>query len=174
MPITRIDHFTVLTKDATATAEFYRSILGMEIGPRPNLTVRGVWLYCEGAPLLHVIEKEEIPEGSGVLDHVAFGGSDLSGLVAKLAAHKVAYELTRFPSGGASAGDWQLFFRDPNGARVEVDLPASEPDPARSKLGAASRDFLSVHGTYRKLNVGFRSAELVTVMARPFQSSAER
>lgn len=132
MPITRMDHFTVLTKDAKATAEFYSSILGMEIGPRPNLNVRGVWLYCEGAALLHVIEKDDVPEGSGVLDHMAFCGNDLSGLIAKLEAHKVAYKLGRFPSGGPSSGDWQLFFRDPNGARVEVDLPASEPDPRRS------------------------------------------
>ena len=33
MPITRLDHFTVLTKDAEATAEFYSLILDMEIGP---------------------------------------------------------------------------------------------------------------------------------------------
>jgi catechol 2,3-dioxygenase-like lactoylglutathione lyase family enzyme len=129
MPITRMDHFTVLTKDANATAQFYSSILGMEIGPRPNLKVRGVWLYCAGAPLLHVIEKDDIPTGTGVLDHVAFCGTDLAGLIAKLEAGNVAYELNRFPPGGPSPGDWQLFFRDPNGARVEVDLPASEPDP---------------------------------------------
>jgi len=133
MPITRMDHFTVLTKDAKATAEFYGSILGMEIGPRPNLKVRGVWLYCEGSALLHVIEKDDVPDTTGVLDHVAFCGTDLSSLVAKLEARKVAYELGRFPEGGPSSGDWQLFFRDPNGARVEVDLPASEPDPRRSK-----------------------------------------
>lgn len=124
-----MDHFTVLTKDAKATAEFYSSILGMEIGPRPNLNVRGVWLYCAGAALLHVIEKDDVSDGTGVLDHVAFRGTDLSGLVAKLEARKVAYELGRFPSGGPLFGDWQLFFRDPNGARIEVDLPASERDP---------------------------------------------
>lgn len=135
MPITRMDHFTVLTKDANATAEFYSFILGMEIGPRPHLKVRGVWLYCEGAALLHVIEKDEIPQGTGVLDHVAFCGTDLAGLVAKLEARKVAYELGRLPVGGPSSGNWQLFFRDPNGARVEVDLPASEPDPRNSNDG---------------------------------------
>lgn len=129
MPITRIDHFTVLTKDTKATAEFYSDILGMEIGARPNLKVRGVWLYCSGAPLLHVIEKDDIPDGNGVLDHVALCGTDLHGLVARLEARKVAYELNRFPAGGPSSGDWQLFFRDPNGARVEIDLPSHEPDP---------------------------------------------
>jgi catechol 2,3-dioxygenase-like lactoylglutathione lyase family enzyme len=132
MPITRMDHFTVLTKDAKATAAFYSSILGMQIGPRPNLNVRGVWLYCEGAALLHVIEKDDIPDGTGVLDHVAFSGTGLSALIAKLAAHDVAYQLARFPSGGPSSGDWQLFFRDPNGAKIEIDLPANEPDPQRS------------------------------------------
>lgn len=131
MPITRLDHFTVLTKDAKATAEFYSSILDMEIGPRPNLGVPGIWLYCAGDPVLHVLERDQIPEGNGVLDHVAFCATDLSALVARLEARRVEYELGRFPSGGPSSGVWQLFFRDPNGARVEVDLPASEPDPRR-------------------------------------------
>jgi catechol 2,3-dioxygenase-like lactoylglutathione lyase family enzyme len=132
MPINRMDHFTVLTKDAKATADFYSSILGLEIGPRPNLKVRGVWLYCGGAAVLHVIEKDEIPKGPSVLDHVAFSGTDLSGFLARLTACSVPYDLRRLPEGGPTPGDWQLFFFDPNGARIEIDLPASEPDPRKS------------------------------------------
>ena len=73
----------------------------------------GVWLYCAGEPVLHVLERDQIPECNSVLDHVAFCGTDLSCLIAKLEARKVEYELGRFPGGGPSAGDGQLFFRDP-------------------------------------------------------------
>lgn len=127
MPITRMDHFTVLTKDAIATAEFYGSILGLEPGPRPNFSFPGVWLYSEGKPILHVVEKDEIPSGTGVLDHMAFWGTDLAGVIGRLEARGIAYELRRAPEGGPAIGVWQLFFRDPNGARVEIDGAATEP-----------------------------------------------
>jgi len=127
MPIQRMDHFTVLTTDAIATAEFYGSVLGLEPGPRPNFAFPGVWLYRGGKPILHVVEKDEIPAGSGVLDHIAFWGTDLAGLVAGLKARGIDYDLRRAPEGGPATGVWQLFFHDPNGARVEIDLAANEP-----------------------------------------------
>ena len=129
MPIERMDHFTVLTTDAIGTAEFYSSVLGLEPGPRPNFAFPGVWLYSGNRPVLHVVEKDEVPAGAGVLDHMAFWGSDLASLVAKLKARSIAYDLHRVPDGGPTAGVWQLFFHDPNGARVEVDLAASEQAP---------------------------------------------
>jgi catechol 2,3-dioxygenase-like lactoylglutathione lyase family enzyme len=126
MPIERMDHFTVLTRDAIATAEFYGYVLGFEPGPRPNFPFPGVWLYSGGNPILHVVEKDEIPSGTGVLDHMAFWGTGLGSFVAKLKARGIAYDLRRAPEGGPAAGAWQLFFHDPNGARVEIDFAAGE------------------------------------------------
>ena len=130
MYITGMDHFTVLTKDAIATAEFYSFILGLELGPRPNFAFPGVWLYSQGKPILHVIEKDEIPTDTGVLDHMAFGGTNLSGFIARLRERGIDYELKRTPEGGLGQSVWQLFFRDPNGARVEIDLAGSEQAPS--------------------------------------------
>jgi catechol 2,3-dioxygenase-like lactoylglutathione lyase family enzyme len=129
MPIERMDHFTVVTKDAIATAEFYNFVLGLELGPRPNFSFPGVWLYSRGQPILHVVEKDEIPSSAGLLDHMAFWATGLTAFVDKLEARGVAYDLRRVPDGGPAAGVWQLFFHDPNGARVEIDLAASEPPP---------------------------------------------
>jgi catechol 2,3-dioxygenase-like lactoylglutathione lyase family enzyme len=126
MAISRMDHFTIVTKDAKATARFYGDMLGFEPGPRPNFMFPGVWLYNEGKAILHVIEKPEIPSGSGVLDHMAFWGTDLPSYIAKLKTRDMPYDLRRLPEGGPGAGVWQLFFHDPNGARVEIDLPATE------------------------------------------------
>jgi catechol 2,3-dioxygenase-like lactoylglutathione lyase family enzyme len=133
MPIERMDHFTVVTKDAIATAEFCSSVLGLEPGPRPNFSFPGVWLYSEGRPLLHVMEKDEIPSGPGVLDHMAFWATDLRSFLARLNQRGIAYDLRRVPDGGPAAGVWQLFFRDPNGARVEIDLAATEPAPPEAE-----------------------------------------
>jgi catechol 2,3-dioxygenase-like lactoylglutathione lyase family enzyme len=129
MTIQRVDHFTIVTRDAEKTAAFYNEMLGFTKGPRPNFKFPGAWLYNDGKPILHVIQKPEIPDGSGVLDHMAFWGTDLAGYIAKLKAKGIAYDLRRLPEGGPGAGVWQLFFHDPNGAKVEIDLPASEVAP---------------------------------------------
>ena len=44
-----MDHFTVVTKDAIATAEFYSSVLGLELGPRPNFAFPGDRPYSGSA-----------------------------------------------------------------------------------------------------------------------------
>ncbi len=132
MPIQRMDHFTIVTKDAKATAKFYNEMLGFTEGERPNFGFPGVWMWNEGKPILHVIQKAEIPEGPGVLDHMAFWGTDLGGYIGKLKAKGIKYDLRRLPEGGYGAGIWQLFFHDPNGARVEIDLAADEVAPAEA------------------------------------------
>lgn len=129
MPIARMDHFTIVTKDAEMTAAFYNDILGFTKGDRPNFGFPGVWLWNDGKPVLHVIQKAEIPMGSGVLDHMAYWGSDLAGYIGKLKARGIDYELRRLPQGGFGEGTWQLFFHDPNGAKVEIDLAPTEVAP---------------------------------------------
>ena len=47
---------------------------------------------------------------------------DLPGALAKLKSRGVDYDLRRLPDDGT----WQLFFNDPNNARVELDFDRSE------------------------------------------------
>jgi catechol 2,3-dioxygenase-like lactoylglutathione lyase family enzyme len=126
MPILGMDHFTILTKNAAETIAFYEDILGLTPGPRPAFSFPGAWLYSDGKAVLHVVEKAVIPEGGGVLDHIAFSGADVAGYVTKLKARGIKYDLRRLPQSGHAGGVWQLFFFDPSGARVEIDFAASE------------------------------------------------
>jgi catechol 2,3-dioxygenase-like lactoylglutathione lyase family enzyme len=126
MPIARMDHFTILTTNAKETVAFYHDILGFTPGPRPAFSFPGAWLYNDGKAVLHVVEKSTIPEGGGVLDHIAFFGTDAQGYLAKLKARGIKHNLVRLPQSGHAAGVWQLFFFDPSGARVEIDFAASE------------------------------------------------
>ena len=126
MPITRMDHFTILTTDAERTVAFYRDLLGFTPGPRPAFPFPGAWLYNGDTAVLHVIERSAIPDGGGVLDHIAFWGVDLHSFLVKLRAYGLTYDLRRLPGGGHAAGVWQLFFHDPNSARVEIDFAATE------------------------------------------------
>jgi catechol 2,3-dioxygenase-like lactoylglutathione lyase family enzyme len=124
-----MNHFTILTDDLEATVAFYAEHLGLKSGPRPPFTFPGAWLYSENGKeaILHVIAGRERRElVKGVIDHMAFTGRGLAATVAKLRSHGIGYELRRLPA----YGTWQLFFHDPNGAKVEIDFDAAEPPPA--------------------------------------------
>jgi catechol 2,3-dioxygenase-like lactoylglutathione lyase family enzyme len=127
MPVTEMNHFTVLTDDLDRTRAFYEGLLGLREGPRPPLGFPGAWLYAGERPVLHVIAGRALPaERRGVLDHMAFSAKNLGDVVARLERAGVAYDLKR----QAESNVWQLFVFDPNGARVELDFDASEPAPA--------------------------------------------
>ena len=95
-------------------------------GPRPAFDFPGAWLYHNGKAVLHVVQRQAIPQGAGVLDHMAFSGTDLASHLKKLKARGLKYDLRRLPLEGHAGGTWQLFFRDPSGARVEIDFPKTE------------------------------------------------
>jgi catechol 2,3-dioxygenase-like lactoylglutathione lyase family enzyme len=126
MAVSSMNHFTILTDDVANTVRFYGEVLGLEDGPRPPFAFAGAWLYARGAPILHVIGERGRDElRAGVIDHMAFTAQGLSDTVAKLEARGIEYDLRRL----VGRGQWQLFFFDPNGARVELDFAADEAAP---------------------------------------------
>lgn len=131
MTVTAVNHFTILTDDLPATLAFYEEHLNLKAGARPPFNFPGAWLYADGGkgpdPILHIVAgigKERLVKG--VIDHMAFSGKGLAGAVAKLKSKNVGFELRQLPG----YGTWQLFFFDPNGARVEIDFDPGEPAPA--------------------------------------------
>jgi len=132
MPATAMNHFTILTDDVPTTVAFYRGLLGLSEGPRPPFDFPGAWLYAGDAPILHVIGGRPTEElRAGVIDHMAFTANDLSDTLALLTSRNVAHTCRR----QAGAGTWQVFFFDPNGARVELDFAPDEPrhaEPGRA------------------------------------------
>ena len=129
MAVSGMNHFTILTDDLESTLAFYKEHLDFSPGPRPPFKFPGAWLYAKGGSeaILHVIagrEKKDLVKG--VLDHMAFTAQDLAGTVAKLKTHGLDYELRKLPT----YGTWQLFFLDPNNAKVELDFDPAEAAPA--------------------------------------------
>ena len=55
MPLNALHHVTVKTSDLEATRDFYRDILGLEVGFRPELDFPGYWLYCGEVPVVHLV-----------------------------------------------------------------------------------------------------------------------
>ncbi len=131
MTVSAMNHFTILTDDLPATLAFYEEHLNLKPGARPPFTFPGAWLYADGGkgsqPILHIIagvEKRRLVKG--VIDHMAFSGDGLAAAVAKLKQKNVPIELRK----QVGSGTWQLFFSDPNGAKVEIDFDPAEPAPA--------------------------------------------
>ncbi len=127
MPLRRLDHVLVLTDDLEATCALYCDVLGLELGERPPLPFAGYWLYLEGVPCLHVADRAEyaahaaslgLDTGTAPVDHVAFAAQD-DGLAERLAAAGIPVT-ENVPGPGLR----QLFLDDPNGVRIELNLPS--------------------------------------------------
>jgi len=132
MPLTQLEHYLVLTEDLEGTRDFYRDALGLREGARPPLGFPGYWLYVGDVPCIHIAEWNTYrthsiaagisvtapAPGTGPLDHIAFNAVDLSAVKARLAAHKIEYSVNEVPK----AGLIQLFLKDPNGVKIEINV----------------------------------------------------
>ena len=99
-------------------------LLGLTVGPRPDLGFPGAWLYA-GRPqaVLHMYFDRPVPtQRAGIIDHMAFTATDLKAVKARFDERGLKYDLRR----QAGVGTWQLFTLDPNGAKVELDFDAAE------------------------------------------------
>lgn len=127
MGISGMNHFTVLTDDVPRTVDFYTRMLGLADGPRPDLGFPGAWLYAGDEAVLHVIGGRPRDQlRPGVIDHMAFSAKGLADTLAMLIAHNIEHTCRR----QNGSGTWQVFFLDPNGARVELDFTPDEVHPA--------------------------------------------
>jgi catechol 2,3-dioxygenase-like lactoylglutathione lyase family enzyme len=123
MAATGMNHFTILTDDVPRTVSFYHDLVGLTEGYRPPLGFPGAWLYVGATPVLHIVgdrPREELK--AGVIDHIAFSARGLAKSLAQLEARGIQYVRRQQPE----SGTWQVFFLDPNGARVELDFAPEE------------------------------------------------
>jgi catechol 2,3-dioxygenase-like lactoylglutathione lyase family enzyme len=131
VPLEALDHYTIQCSDLEATRDFYRDVLGLKIGPRPNLGFPGYWLYCSDAPVVHLLGADSaLPENrgtdiggrTGALDHIAFRGSDPASIVERLKQRGIAFR----ENDVRDFGLYQVFVRDPNGIMVEMNFRITE------------------------------------------------
>jgi catechol 2,3-dioxygenase-like lactoylglutathione lyase family enzyme len=132
MPLTKMEHYLVLTDDIDATRDFYVQALGMHVGSRPPLGFPGYWVYVGETPCIHIAEwqtytahslEQGIPVssragGTGPLDHIAFNAHDYDDVLGRLQAYGVAATANDVPGGALR----QLFLQDPNGVKIEINI----------------------------------------------------
>lgn len=137
MPLTKLEHYLVISDDIEETRRFYCDALGMQVGFRPELEFAGYWLYVGDTPVIHVAERESyvrynarlgIPnasgaDGTGMIDHVAFNATGFDQMSARLA--ELGIEV--WPNLLDDIGLRQLFLIDPSGIKVELNFRVPPP-----------------------------------------------
>lgn len=132
MPLNRLEHYLVLSDDIDKTRDFYRDVLGMTEGFRPDLEFPGHWLYLGDIPCIHIAEwktyavwtkKVGIPvsaraSATGPVDHIAFNGTGFAEMRAKLVARGLPFAENLLDEIGLR----QMFLRDPNGVPIEINF----------------------------------------------------
>jgi catechol 2,3-dioxygenase-like lactoylglutathione lyase family enzyme len=131
MPLTKLEHYLVMTDDIERSRDFYRDVIGLAVGFRADLGFAGYWLYLGDIPVIHIAEWETytahshqhgIPvttraHSTGVFDHVAFNGHNAQEMIDKLVGLNVRFHRNDVPHVGLI----QLFLFDPDGLKIELN-----------------------------------------------------
>lgn len=120
MAIKALDHVNIYSRDVEGTVAFYTEVVGLTIGWRPPFDFPGAWLYCGDRAVIHLVGRDPVSQGSGAVDHVAFECDDVVGTRARLEARGIPVEERDVPGLGLK----QLFLRDPNGVKLELNFAA--------------------------------------------------
>jgi catechol 2,3-dioxygenase-like lactoylglutathione lyase family enzyme len=119
MELVRIEHINLSVPEPqlAESVAFYQDVLGLTHGERPPFQNPGAWLYLDGHPLVHLsCRPPASPEGSGVIDHIAFKGKDPDAYITAFDKNCVKYEKRRVPDEQML----QLFLYDPSGVQIEL------------------------------------------------------
>jgi len=122
--ITGMNHFTVIAEDERATLDFYVGLLGLTVGPRPDLGFPGAWYAVGDSQELHLIvhppskTMRGTPEIDGRDGHFAFRVRRYDETLARLREHGIA--LIESPH---NKTPWaQIYVTDPDGNVIEFNV----------------------------------------------------
>ena len=135
MPLTNLSHFLIYVNDLQASKDFYTNVLGMHVGARPPFPFPGYWLYLGNTPCVHMAsaevgtaqkdylgEKQKIEKNTGAVDHIAFNATNLAEFLEHASSCDIELTHRSIPEDGS----YQIFFRDPNGIKIELTFQAEE------------------------------------------------
>lgn len=120
LPISAVNHLSVVTRRLEASRKFYRDVLGFREVERPDFNFAGAWLYNYGL-MIHIIENPPLAgDPSETIQtraiHLALHSDDLAAAARRLEEHGISYRKNEVPGGIIK----QLFFQDPDGFHIEV------------------------------------------------------
>jgi catechol 2,3-dioxygenase-like lactoylglutathione lyase family enzyme len=119
MTIRHIDHINIGTARLEETRAFFRDVLGLTEGWRPNFPFGGAWLYAGDTAVVHLVDLKDAkaPSDTAALDHFAFRIADPDEMIRRLDAAGVPYRDAKVRGTEIR----QIFLRDPNGVNIELN-----------------------------------------------------
>ncbi len=135
MPITEFDHYTVRSKNPSASRAFYEQALGLNVRERVGFAVPAFIVSIGDREVVHVFQASAEMEtifarmassqelegwNTGRLHHVEFWATDLTGMRARLARSGVEVTERTLPD------KHQLHMIDPDGIQVNLNFSLSE------------------------------------------------
>jgi len=121
MAAEQLEHFTIECADLKKTRDFYCEIVGLKEGFRPQMAFPGYWLYCGGAPVVHLMKRDaqdRPPHGDDRLDHIAFNCVDPDAVLKRMRERRIAFEANLV----WEVGMLQVFVHDPDGIQIEMNF----------------------------------------------------
>ncbi|WP_342119836.1 diguanylate cyclase [Pseudoduganella sp. OTU4001] len=124
MPAVGFSHYNLRAPRALLDElrDFYRDVVGLEVGPRPPFRSFGYWLYAGPEAVLHLSEAgpaEVRPAHSaGTFDHAAFRCTGHPSYERELARRGIVFRTAVVPETRVL----QIFFQDPAGNGVELNF----------------------------------------------------
>ena len=126
MPLHRLDHVNLRTRQLEPMIDWYTGVLGMTLGERPDFPFPGAWLYVGDAAVVHLVAVDD-EEGVGSearlkLEHFALAASGLSDFEVRLQGMGINFRRSDIPDFNLV----QINLWDPDGNHLHVDFTADE------------------------------------------------
>jgi catechol-2,3-dioxygenase len=126
MQINKLDHVNLRTTQLDTMIAWYRDILGLSNGYRPDFPFGGAWLYAGDTIVVHLVEIDGTPsvgsEANLKMEHFALTASGSAELEARLVAADQTYRKVVIEEIKTVAFNvW-----DPDGNHIHVDFPVDE------------------------------------------------
>ena len=130
MRVNALDHVNIITDRLDETAEFYRSLLGLERrdAPAPLTPRNAQWMYDHAGRAIIHINSEDCPrafdrsvrpgELTGAIHHVALNCTGYDEMLARIEARGMAFQVNTVTAIGLR----QIFTADPNYVLLELNF----------------------------------------------------
>ena len=115
----KLDHVSVLSNDLDASIRFYEDVLGLKVGPRPNIPFDGAWLYQEDRAVVHIMVTDKFdPKAAAGFDHIAFNAQGPDEYREKFDELGLKYRVNY----ASDVRLTQFFVKDPAGVTIEMNF----------------------------------------------------
>ncbi len=126
MQITHLDHVNIHTTQLDRMVSWYRNILGLVPGNRPDFPFPGAWLYAGEMVMVHLVGTERpdlIGSETGLkLEHFAYKARDAKSFEARLIEAGQDYRRVEI----AQINTVAFNIWDPDGNHIHVDFALDE------------------------------------------------